>query len=220
MAKASSNKKTTTAKRPPVKGAPTKSSSKKKTTAAAAPEPKEPAVPMMWVYAGVALLLGILAFIGFFLQEGSNDGFLLRYFRSFLMGIIGYGYWAFPFAMALLAWILVARNRESVAFRIASAILLPILMGGFLHLILCKVNFTEGDVGAMIGELYLNGQAGAAGGVIAGGLAMLLQAALSKYVAIPLLLLAFVLLPAALLLFHHSEVRLLAPGAQRGKIYP
>ncbi len=192
MAKASSNNKTkSTAKRPPVKGAPTKSSSKKKTTAAAAPEPKEPAVPMMWVYAGVALLLGILAFIGFFLQEGSNDGFLLRYFRSFLMGVIGYGYWAFPFAMALLAWVLVARNRESVAFRIVSAILLPILMGGFLHLILCKVNFTEGDVGAMIGELYTNGQAGAAGGVVAGGLAMLLQAALSKYVAIPLLLLAF-----------------------------
>ena len=101
MAKASSNNKTkSTAKRPPAKGAPTKSSSKKKTTAAAAPEPKEPAVPMMWVYAGIALLLGVLAFIGFFLQEGSNDGFLLRYFRSFLMGIIGYGYWAFPFAMA------------------------------------------------------------------------------------------------------------------------
>ncbi len=190
MAKASSNKKTTTTKRPPVKGAPTKSSAKKKTSAPP-PEPEQPAVPLMWVYGGVALLLGVLAFIGFFLHEGSNDGFLLRYFRSFLMGVIGYGYWVFPFAMALLAWVFVAPRRESMAFRITSAILLPILMGGFLHLILCGVNFTEGDVGAMIGELYLSGQAGTSGGIIAGGIAMLLQAALSKYVAVPLLLLAF-----------------------------
>ena len=192
MANAGSNKSNkSNAKRPPAKGAPTKSSSKK-TSAAAVPEPKEPAVPMMWVYAGIALLLGVLAFIGFFLQEGANDGFLLRYFRSFLMGVIGYGYWVFPFAMALLAWVFVARNRESLAFRVTSAILLPLLMGSFLHLVLCKVHFTAGDVGAVIGELYRFGQSGEAGGVVAGGLGMLLQAALSKYVAVPLLLLAFI----------------------------
>ena len=174
---------------PKPKGAPTRA---KKPAAKAAPQPEpRQALPSMWIYAGVLMLLAVLALIGFFLDPKSEDGFVIRYLRMGLMGILGYGYWVFPFAMGILSWILVSANRQSAVFRGVCAALLPFLLGAALHLILCKAAFTQGDVYTIIKELYSGGVTGQTGGVLAGGLGMLLQAALSKYAAAPLLLLAF-----------------------------
>ena len=184
-------------KKPAPKGAPTKS----RKAAASAPEPvQHTALPSMWIYAGVLFLIGLLALIGFFLDPNAEDGFVIRYLRLFLMGIMGYGYWIFPFSIGVLGWILVSSNREAQIFRGVCAALLPFLLGAGLHLILCGSAFTQGDVYAIIRELYQGGIAGSTGGVLAGGLGMLLQAALSKYAAAPLLLLAF--LYALLRCFH------------------
>ena len=181
------------AKKAAPKGAPTKAkkpASKAATKAAPQPEPRQ-AVPTMWIYAGILMLFAVLALVGFFLDPHGEDGFVIRYLRMGLMGILGYGYWIFPFALGILSWILVSTNRESVAFRGVCAALLPFLLGSALHLILCKSAFTQGDVYTIIKELYSGGVAGETGGVLAGGLGMLLQSALSKYAAAPLLLLAF-----------------------------
>ena len=115
------------AKKAAPKGAPTKSrkpAAKAAPKAAPAPEPRQ-AVPTMWIYAGILMLFAVLALVGFFLNPHGEDGFVIRYLRMGLMGIIGYGYWIFPFALGILSWILVSTNRESVVFRGVCAALLP-----------------------------------------------------------------------------------------------
>ena len=87
---------------------------------------EQDALPIMWIYAGLCAIVGMFALIGFFLDPETTDGFLIRYFRIFLMGIIGYGYWLFPFAMGLLAWVLVSTRREYVSLRATAALLLPL----------------------------------------------------------------------------------------------
>ena len=107
------------AKKTAPKGAPTKAkkpATKAAPKAAPAPEPRQ-AVPTMWIYAGILMLFAVLSLVGFFLDPHGEDGFVIRYLRMGLMGILGYGYWIFPFALGILSWILVSANRESVAFR-------------------------------------------------------------------------------------------------------
>ena len=216
------NKSASAAKKAAPMGAPTKAkkpSSKAATKAAPATEPRQ-AVPTMWIYAGILMLFAVLALVGFFLDPHGEDGFVIRYLRMGLMGILGYGYWVFPFALGILSWILVSANRESVVFRGVCATLLPFLLGSALHLILCKSAFTQGDVYTIIKELYAGGVAGETGGVLAGGLGMLLQAALSKYAAAPLLLLAF--LYALLRCFHVTVQKIFQWLQERSdaKYYP
>ena len=139
MANTSSSKKkksASAAKKPAPKGAPTRS---KKSEAKAVPQP-EPrrSLPARWLYAGILVLIAILSLVGFFLNPSAEDGVVIRALRTWIMGIFGYGYWIFPFALGILSWILVSENRESVAFRGVCAALLPFLLGAALHLIFCK----------------------------------------------------------------------------------
>ncbi len=152
---------------------------------ASAPEPSY--LQRNWPYALVCALLALLAFLGFF----TVDGFVVAYFCAFLKGVIGYGFWLFPFALALLAWTLVSRRHERFVLRIVSALLLPLLFGALLHLMLCHDAFTTADFRAVVGELYASGKLLTSGGVVSGGIALLLKAALSVYAAIPVVLLVF-----------------------------
>ena len=163
------------------------SSQKKKPASAAKSAPKSTSpIQKTWPYALVCVLLALVAFLGFFPVEG----FLIDYFCNFIKGVIGYGFWMFPFALLLFAWPLVSRNREHVVLRMASSLLLPLLLGTFLHLILCRSAFTTADFVAVVSELYLGGKALTCGGVFAGGLGLLLKAALSVYASVPVVLLA------------------------------
>lgn len=173
-----------------------KNSGTKKKTGAQKKKPATPAkgapgsaspVQTTWPYALVCGLLALLAFLGFFPVEG----FLIDYFCDFVKGVVGYGFWVFPFALLLFAWQLVSRNRERIALRMVSTLLLPLLLGTFLHLILCHTAFTTADFTAVVSELYTGGKALTAGGVLSGGLGLLLKAALSVYAAAPVVLLAF-----------------------------
>ena len=163
---------------------------KKKPTAAAKAAPQSAPVPHFqtaWPYAIVCVLLALLAILGFF----PVDGFVIDYFCAFVKGVIGYGFWLFPFALLLLAWTLVGKNRRRIVLRIVSILLLPLLFGTLLHLILCRSAFTTADFGAVISELYSGGKALTCGGVLSGGLGILLKAALSVYASVPVVLLAF-----------------------------
>ena len=163
---------------------------KKKPTAAAKAAPQSAPVPHFqtaWPYALVCVLLALLAILGFF----PVDGFVIDYFCAFVKGVIGYGFWLFPFALLLLAWTLVGKNRRRIVLRIVSILLLPLLFGTLLHLILCRSAFTTADFGAVISELYSGGKALTCGGVLSGGLGILLKAALSVYASVPVVLLAF-----------------------------
>ena len=187
MATSSSKKKTGTAKKSAPAAKKPVSAPKKRPAAKAAPAPA-PTAPT-WPYAIVCIVLSLLAFLGLFHAEGV----IIDGFAGFLCGIMGWGFWAFPFAMLLLAWIFVRNPREHFGLRVTAALLIAPLFGTIVHLMVCRVAFTAQTFGAIVGQLYDGGKALTSGGVISGGVGYLLKAGISVYAALPLTMAAFVL---------------------------
>ena len=187
MATSSSKKKTGTAKKSAPAAKKPASAPKKQPAAKAAPAPA-PTAPT-WPYALVCIILSLLAFLGLFHAEGV----IIDGFAGFLCGIMGWGFWAFPFAMLLLAWVFVRNPREHFGLRVTAALLIAPLFGTIVHLMVCRVAFTAQTFGAIVGQLYDGGKALTSGGVISGGVGYLLKAGISVYAALPLAMAAFVL---------------------------
>ena len=187
MATSSSKKKTGTAKKSAPAAKKPVSAPKKRPAAKAAPAPA-PTAPT-WPYALVCIILSLLAFLGLFHAEGV----IIDGFAGFLCGIMGWGFWAFPFAMLLLAWIFVRNPREHFGLRVTAALLIAPLFGTIVHLMVCRVAFTAQTFGAIVGQLYDGGKALTSGGVISGGVGYLLKAGISVFAALPLTMAAFVL---------------------------
>ena len=186
MATSSSKKKTGTAKKSAPAAKKPASAPKKQPAAKAAPA-SAPTAPT-WPYALLCIVLSLLAFLGLFHAEGVViDGF-----AGFLCGIMGWGFWAFPFAMLLLAWTFVRNPRERFGLRVTAALLIAPLFGTIVHLMVCRVAFTAQTFGAIVGQLYDGGKALTSGGVISGGVGYLLKAGISVYAALPLAMVAFV----------------------------
>ena len=187
MATSSSKKKTGTAKKSAPAAKKPASAPKKQPAAKAAPAPA-PTAPT-WPYAIVCIVLSLLAFLGLFHAEGV----IIDGFAGFLCGIMGWGFWAFPFAMLLLAWVFVRNPERHFGLRVTAALLIAPLFGMIVHLMLCRVAFTAQTFGAIVGQLYDGGKALTSGGVISGGIGYLLKAGISVYAALPLTMAAFVL---------------------------
>ena len=177
MATSSSKKKTGSAKKPAA--APKKQPAKKQPAAAPTPAQTAPT----WPYAIVCIVLSLLAFLGLFHAEGV----IIDGFAGFLSGIMGWGYWAFPFAMLLLAWVFVRNPERHFGLRVTASLLIAPLFGTIVHLMVCRVPFTAQTFGAIVGQLYDGGKA-----VISGGVGYLLKAGISVYAALPLTMAAFV----------------------------
>ena len=186
MATSSSKKKTGTAKKSAPAAKRPASAPKKQPAAKAAPAPA-PTAPT-WPYALVCIILSLLAFLGLFHAEGV----IIDGFAGFLCGIMGWGFWAFPFAMLLLAWVFVCNPRKHFGLRVTAALLIAPLFGTIVHLMVCRVAFTAQTFGAIIGQLYDGGKALTSGGVISGGVGYLLKAGISVFAALPLAMVAFV----------------------------
>ena len=182
MATSSSKKKNGSAKKPAA--APKKQPAKKQPAAAPTPAPTAPT----WPYAIVCIVLSLLAFLGLFHAEGV----IIDGFAGFLSGIMGWGYWAFPFAMLLLAWVFVRNPERHFGLRVTASLLIAPLFGTIVHLMVCRVPFTAQTFGAIVGQLYDGGKALTSGGVISGGVGYLLKAGISVYAALPLTMAAFV----------------------------
>mgnify|MGYP002304456667 CR=1 FL=1 len=186
MATSSSKKKTGTAKKSAPAAKKPASAPKKQPAAKAAPAPA--ATAPTWPYAIVCIVLSLLAFLGLFHAEGV----IIDGFAGFLCGIMGWGFWAFPFAMLLLAWVFVRNPERHFGLRVTAALLIAPLFGMIVHLMLCRVAFTAQTFGAIVGQLYDGGKALTSGGVISGGVGYLLKAGISVYAALPLTMAAFV----------------------------
>ena len=193
MATSSSKKKTGTAKKS-APAAKKPASAPKKQTAAPKKQPAAKAAPASaptaptWPYALACIVLSLLSFLGLFHAEGVViDGF-----AGFLCGIMGWGYWAFPFAMLLLAWVFVRNPERHFCLRVTASLLIAPLFGTIVHLMVCRVAFTAQTFGAIVGQLYDGGKALTSGGVISGGIGYLLKAGISVYAALPLTMAAFV----------------------------
>ena len=171
----------TAKKKKPAKAAPKKSASGAAQARKAEPAPVQAAVPI----AILCFLLAALALIGFF----TNEGVIVIYFCAFLKGIMGYGFWLFPFAMIWVGVLLLCKHRG----RAAAVALLPLLFGALLHLLIADAQMTDGGFTRAVSALYTNGKDLLSGGVLGGGLGVLLRMAISVYGAVIVILVGLVI---------------------------
>jgi len=117
----------------------------------------------------VCLFLAVFSFLGYF----SSDGWFIHFFRSFLAGLVGRGFYLFPPALLLCAYILFFHRGRPVRLRLAGALLIPLAISAMLHLLGCKTDY-EWSV-KLLANLYADGSAAAVsccGGLFGGLLAM------------------------------------------------
>ena len=186
-----------TAKKKPAAKSPAKKSAAK---SKAAPAPRERTPLQIFLpWSILCILLALLSLIGFF----TNEGVVVVYFCAFIKGVIGYGFWLFPFAMLWIAVLLLGEHRA----RAIPVALLPILIGALLHLLIADVHMTNGGFARAVSELYTNGKDLLSGGVVGGGLGALLRAAISIYGAIAVIIAAIL---AALMVALHITPAMLS----------
>ena len=136
----------------------------------------------------VFLLLTIMSIVGLF----ASEALFVRWFSALCKGLVGYGYYILPLMLLISSVILIAHHSRPVAARVTCALLVPVALGSMVHLLACGITFSGGL--KTVAELYQNGVALKAGGVLAGGLAVLLQLTVGKLIGVILSLVAAILL--------------------------
>ena len=159
----------------------TKKSAPRGKTAARAPEP-EPALSRaawgaIWAVVGLLCLLAILPI----------DGVLINWLHRGIGALIGKGSYLLPFALLALAGLLFARQKGPVRLRGVSIAVLPLLIGGIVHAFTCANDYSFSM--KTLFDLLKTGMEGKSGGLLAGGLYMVLEWALSSVGALLVLLL-------------------------------
>ena len=153
------------------------------------------------VGAVVCLLLAIFSAFGYFRMEA----IFIDFFCGLVRGLIGYGYWLLPPMLLVASGILLFHRGRPVRFRVWCALLTPVLVGCFLHLILAKGSYTWNL--ELVKTLWLQGEAMQSGGVLSGVIALALTAVFSKIgagvifvlIGVILLMVAFQVSPVELL---------------------
>lgn len=135
-----------------------------------------------------ALALCVIVVIAMF----GSDALLLRWIRSLVCGLIGYGFYLVPFCLLLSAVTLFFHRGQAVRMRVASTMLLPVSIGAVIHLFLPGAATSWSW--SIVKELYLTGVEGTSGGLISGFVGQLLQTILGRFLAV------FVLIVLSLLL--------------------
>ena len=126
------------------------------------------------VGAVVCLLLAIFAALGYF----HIQAIFIDFFCNLVKGLIGYGYLLLPPMLLVASGILAFHRGRPVRLRVWCALLLPVLVGGFFHLLLAGNGYAWN--GKLLGLLWTQGEALSCGGVISGLIAMSLAAVFSK----------------------------------------
>ena len=169
-----------TEKRPAAKQATKPAAKKPRAKKSASASLRKPLVRRE-VWAGVCLFF---AFIGF-LSEFAVEGFFLDWYRYAVGSLVGVGGAVLPFALVGAGALLLLHRKGKARLRCACALLTPVFFGGLRHLVLASARCAAGMAG--LTALSADGRAGQSGGWVAGGLAELLWAAISKTGALVLL---------------------------------
>ncbi len=186
-----STKTSGTAKKQPSKSGGTKKSSASSRSGRKQPAPPAPQPIRREVGGVVCLILTLLFFIGYF----PVDALFFTLICNVVKGLSGYGYYLLPVCTLWAAFILLTHRGRPVVLRVTSVLLLPLLVGSFCQIALCKVNITfDGGLGMAMKTLYITGVELKSGGVIAGLLGVGLRSVVSAYGAMPILVLLFVVL--------------------------
>ena len=123
------------------------------------------------VWAGVYLLgafVGLLAIFGV-------QGFLIDWYNTVFLSLLGYGCALLPFALLFCGVLLIVKRKGKARLRVACMMLVPVLFGALRHMLACQTEYSAGLKG--MGVLAADGILGTSGGLIAGGAAILLRAA-------------------------------------------
>lgn len=130
----------------------------------------------IWGILGLLCLLAILPI----------DGVLLDWLHRGIGALIGKGGYVLPFALLALAGLLFARQKGPVRLRGTSIALLPLFIGSIVHAFACA-NEYDFSMKTLF-DLLTTGTEGKSGGLLAGGLYIVLEWALSSVGALLVLL--------------------------------
>ena len=179
---------------------------KKKTSRAKAPQSapiSEAAVkPLRREIGGIALLfLAAVVVVSFFDREG-----FFRWVRTGLMGLIGWGYWIAPAALAVAGLALLFHHGRPVRLRVFSACIVPVLLANIINLFSYVPNIGSGKiVPDMIVDLWNQGIANKSGGVLGGLPAQLMGMWLHQMLSFILFLILLVFFLVKALNFNVSD---------------
>ena len=152
-----------------------------------------------------ACVLFAVSFVGL-LDLFNAGGFLIRWYRGAFRWLLGYGADLLPLCLIVCGVLLIVKRWKKVRLQAAAWLTLPLLFGTVRHLLA-----THNDYYLQVSSFWQIGKDGCAmlsGGVLAGGLAELLRAALSTGGAAVLM---FVLLIGCFALgCHLTPARLMA----------
>jgi S-DNA-T family DNA segregation ATPase FtsK/SpoIIIE len=169
------------------------------------------------VTGAVLAFLGLLSFIAYF----GVDAIFISGLRKLIGGLVGWGFYIFPPVMFIAAYIMLAHHGRPVAFRLTSALLLPVLFGAMTHLLFSQAEpGSAGGFAAMVSLLYSDGTQLAFGGVISGLLSCGLEKALSVYGAFPLLLAAFIYFTLSMFNLSISKIVAWSRSRERAEYEP
>ena len=112
-------------------------------------------------------------------------------------GLLGYGTWILPAALLYIAWILFFLHEESIRGRVISTVLVVPAISALIHTLFCRIDFQPGF--SILKSLWSTGTEMASGGVISGAVAQMLKALLSRAGAVPVLILAILVLAVFML---------------------
>ena len=178
----SSKKNTAAAKKTDTKG---KNSGKAANTV----PPEPPAAPInREITAFVFFFIAVFIIISYFNTEGA----VIAFAANLIKGLFGWGYWLSAPAFLAAAFILAFHKGRPVALRVTAVFLLPVLFAAMGNLFFAEPVLGDFDLKAVVGDLFLAGQALNSGGVAGGLIAVGLEMALSIYGAFPVLLVLFV----------------------------
>ena len=143
----------------------TTNTSASKSKQKASSQPQNPPKPIRReVWALVCAALAVFTLLGCF----GVSAIFIDFFCGLLKGLLGYGFWLMPVALALCTYILGFHRGRPVRLRLACALLLPLLLSALLHSLLAQS--VEWDM-AMVKNLWQSGQALRSGGALSGSLA-------------------------------------------------
>lgn len=167
-----------------------KSTETKKTgTRKKAPEvvtPPEPPAPPIRRELGAVVFLFLAVFV--VISHFNADGKFIVFFANLIKGLIGWGFWLTVPAFLMAAVILGFHKGQPVALRVTSALMIPIVAAALGSLFFYTGTSDTGDMQALSGALFEQGQALQSGGVVGGLIAIGLENAFSLYGAMPVLL--------------------------------
>ncbi len=143
------------------------------------------------VKAFAVLMLALFSLIGCF----TSEGWFISFFRVFMQGLIGKGYFFLPPALAFCSFLLVMFKDRPVKSRIVCTLLLTVVIGALIHLFASTAELRWSW--KLPGELYRSGMAAGragSGGVVSGLLAMSFESLFNRLGAAIVLGLAFLFL--------------------------